>query len=357
LLGYNPAMLRRFFLACSLLVLVTACTAVTSEPLPTLMRFPDTATPTVTASPEPTRVSPTMELASQTPQLLASTPEPVTQTPQTPTLTPELVTPIPESASPELLDTSLTPGSTLSGTPSLQLTLDPTPTLTATLVPQPDYDSGKIQILSPGPLSKIVASVAARGYAVPGDDDKGQLELYGEDGRLLASELLQLNTPYKWAPFYWELAFKTTSVGELGRLSLSTQDEYGRVNAVNSVHILLLTEGQSIINQPGNLKERCVIEQPVAGQRLSGGVLTIVGRMRPFNNLPLTVELISRAGNVVGTQQVPISLDPQDAYVPFRVDIPYSIPDSLWALLVVRQDDDRIGGIMYLYSQELFINP
>ena len=47
----------------------------------------------------------------------------------------------------------------------------------------------------------------------------------------------------------------------------------------------------------------------------------------------------------------------QESELPFRVDIPYSISDALWALLVVRQDDDRIGGVMYLFSQELLLNP
>jgi hypothetical protein len=199
--------------------------------------------------------------------------------------------------------------------------------------------------------------VAVRGYAVPGDDDKGMLELFGEDGRVLDSELLQLNTPYKWAPYYWELSFTTTSVGELGRISLSTRDEYGRTNAVNSVHVLILTEGESIITQPGNLKERCIIEQPIAGQRNENGVLTVVGKMRPVNDLPVTMELITRTGSLVGSLQVSIPRNPQDEYVPFRVDIPYVIPESLWALLVVRQDDERIGGIMYLYSQEFFLYP
>ncbi len=202
-------------------------------------------------------------------------------------------------------------------------TLNLPPTMAATAIPQPSADSGVIQFLSPGPLSMIVSPVRVYGYAVPGYDNKGTLELYGEDGHLLASKLLQLNTPYKWANFYWEMSFDINSVGELGRLTLSTQDEYGRVNAVNSVHLLLLAEGPSIINQPGDLKERCVIEQPAAGQRLSGGVLTVVGKMRPYNNLPLTLELVGRDGRVIGTQAVAIVPVTGDEAIPFRVDMHY----------------------------------
>ena len=236
-------------------------------------------------------------------------------------------------------------------------TLELPPTPDATSVSQPSVNSGAIQILSPGPLSKIVSSVEVHGFAVPGYENKGNLDLYGEDGRLLASQLLQLNTPYKWAIFYWNLTFHSRSAGELGRLSLSTKDEYGRVIAVNSVHLLLLSEGLSILNPPGNLQERCVVDKPVAGQRLSGGVLRVSGKMRPNNNLPLTVSLISRDAVVIGTQVVPISPAPDDGYVSFLVDLPYRIPDARWALLTVSQFDDRISGIMYLYSREIFLNP
>lgn len=153
------------------------------------------------------------------------------------------------------------------------------------------------------------------------------------------------------------MSFDISYVGELGRLTLSTQDDYGRVNAVNSIHLLLLREGTSIINQPGNLKEPCTIIQPTAGQGISGGVVTVSGKMRPFNNLPLTMELVGRDGSLLGTQVVPISTTSNDDVVPFRVDMHYTISKGMWALLSVRQNDDRIGGLMYLYSREIFLNP
>jgi hypothetical protein len=322
LVGYNPAMFRRFLFSFPLIIFLAACVPVTATMFPTQALMPDTATPSVSAPTETTKIFPTLETAS-------------------PTL-PEI------SPSPQALRTN---------TPIPLPTLKLPPTPGATSAPQPSADSGAIQILNPGPLSKIVSSVEVRGYAVPGYDNKGSLDLFGEDGRLLASQLLQLNTPYKWAIFYWNLTFHIRSVGELGRLSLSTKDEYGRVNEVNSVHLLLLAEGPSIINPPGKLQERCVIEKPVAGQRLSGGVLNVGGKMRPYNNLPLTVSLISRDDSVIGTQVVPISPAPDDGYVSFLVDLAYRIPDARWALLTVSQFDDRISGIMYLYSREIFLNP
>jgi hypothetical protein len=322
-------MFRRLFWTSILLAFLTACVPATAALPPTLMPVPDTITPSVSPLPSLPENSPTPEIASPTP---------------------ETVSPLPT-------DTSTATESIPTETPLPLPTFDLSPTLAATDVPQPTADAGAIQIYAPGPLSKIVSPVAFYGYAIPGYGNKGNVELYGEDGRLLASQLLQLNTAYKWAYFSWALPFEVKAAGELGRLTMSIKDQYGRVTALYSVHLLLLSEGFSIVNPPGNLRERCVIEQPVAGRRISGGSLTVAGKIRPFTSQPLALELVRRDGSVIDSQMVAISPAPDNSYVPFSVDLPYSISGGTWALLVVRQPDQRIAGTMYLYSQEIFLNP
>lgn len=231
------------------------------------------------------------------------------------------------------------------------------PTPTATLLPQPAAGSGAIQFLSPGPLSKLVSPMIIYGYAIPGYGAQGRAALYGEDGRLLTAKLLQLNTAYTWAYYYGTLSFEVQGAGEFGRLTITTQDQYGRFTAANSVHFILLPEGLSIVNAPGNVKERCVIEKPAAGRRISGGSVTIAGGMRPFNRLPVAIQLIDRDGKVIASQAVEIQPAADDSYVPFQVTLPYSIPRGTWALMVVSQPDDRIDGLMYLFSREIFLNP
>jgi hypothetical protein len=264
---------------------------------------------------------------------------------------------------PPTQENSATPLTTPSLEPTITETILPLPTftlpptMTATSLPLPEVGSGVIQFFNPGPQSKLVSPAIVYGYAIPGYNHKGFANLYGEDGRLLSSQVLQLNTVFTWALFYWTMSFETQGAGELARLTMSTQDQYGRLTAVNSVHLILLPEGFSIINPPGDLKERCVIEKPVSGRRISGGKLTVSGGMRVFNSLPLVVELIGRDGKMITSQLVAASPAPDDSYVPFQVDLPYSISSGRWALLVVRQLDDRIGGTMYLYSREIYLSP
>jgi hypothetical protein len=91
-----------------------------------------------------------------------------------------------------------------------------------------------------------------------------------------------LNTDYKWAFFSWSLDFKPRGVAEVGRLSLSTRDQYGRLTAIKSVHLVLLSEGDEIINPPENFEERCIIDSPPVGKRVSGGVLELNGKNPPI---------------------------------------------------------------------------
>lgn len=316
--------MRRIFLTCILLAALTACAPLTATSLP--LPTPTSEPPTVTAS------------------SLPPTPEPsVTETPVPPT----------QETGPEATYTE----------PATQ-TLEPFPTMNAAIVtlsatdlPQPKVDAGAIQMYAPGPMSKVVSPIVVYGYAIPGYDHKGRLDLYGEDGRLIATELIQLNTAIKWAYFNIGFDFEIESVSELGRLSLSTWDEQGRLTAVYSVHLLLMGDGPSIVYPPGNLREHCVIEQPSAGKRASGGVLNVSGIVRPFNSQPLVVELTDPEGNLLGAQIVPVTPAADDSFVPFSVSIPYTITRGMTALLTVSQPDDRIPGTMYLYSQEVLLNP
>ncbi len=318
----------RTLLTIYLLTVLTACAPADVTPLPS---------PTETATSEASLTSPTMV--------------PPTPVKMTPTVVPSTPTIQVSSPTPEV-NIESTPEETDRPNP----TLIPQTTAASTAIPQPSADASAIQLFGPGPQSKIVSPLNVYGYAVPGYHNKGRVDLFGEDGRLLASEVLQLNTAYKWAYFYWPLPFTIGSAGELARLSLSTQDQYGRTTALNSVHILLLPEGESIVNPPGDLRERCILEQPITGKQYTGGVLTVSGKMLPDNDLPLKVELIGKDGSVTNSQLIPITPSGTD-FVPFRVDMPYNVIKGDFELLTVSQYDDRIGGLMYLYSQEVFLNP
>ena len=86
---------------------------------------------------------------------------------------------------------------------------------------------------------------------------------------------------------------------------MSTQDEYGRVTAMNSVHLILLArrffDHQSTRRFEGTLRDRA------AGDRDAEflvGSLAVAGEMRPYNDLPLVVELVDRDGRVIASARL-----------------------------------------------------
>ena len=308
-----------------LLVVLSACGPAPAA-LPTAI--PQLRLPTLTAA--PSRTASPVATDSPTPAVASPSPSPTVPT--------------------------VVPTSTLTGT-AIPLPSLIAPTQEETALPTPEPGSGAIQILTPGPLSKVVSPIQLRTYIIPGYDHKATIELYGEDGSLLEREIVYIPYGGTWSYYYHEITFDVPAAGELGRLTISTQDEYGRTVATNSVHLLLLSEGNEEINPPGNLKERCVLDFPTVGATATGGRLTVAGLMRPFNALPVVLELVTQDKAVIGTRLVTVNPAPDDSYVPFSTFIPYSVSAPTQALLVAGQQDDRIKGPMYLFSQEVRLDP
>ncbi|MBA4380523.1 MAG: hypothetical protein C0393_07615, partial [Anaerolinea sp.] len=238
----------------------------------------------------------------------------------------------------------------------------PLPSLFPTDTPLPDFtpapaSAAAIQILTPGPLSKVRSPIKLHGYVVPGYDNLARIELYGEDGRLLARQLLRVYTSVKWAYLSVDIPFEVQAAAEVGRLQISTQDQFGRTSLLTSVRLLLLSAGYEEINPPGNLDERCSLDSPSPGTRVSKGKLTVSGQMRPLNSQPLVIELITATGAVVGSKMIAIQPAPDDSYLPIAAEITYAIPAATWVRLTIRQSDERIAGTIYLFSQEIYLTP
>jgi len=78
------------------------------------------------------------------------------------------------------------------------------------------------------------------------------------------------------------------------------------------------------------------------------------GDVWPFNLQPVILELMDRGGNAIGLRILTVeTINPQL----FETTIPYEVTEPILARLIIRQDDDRISGLFYVYSQEVLLNP
>jgi hypothetical protein len=183
------------------------------------------------------------------------------------------------------------------------------------------------------------------------------VELFGEDGRLMARNVLRsVNYNNQFDKVLVELPFETNAAAELGRLQISTKDDYGMLQAVKSVHLLLLSVGNPIITNPEYLRESVALSEPPLLHTITGGEVKVTGKMQVFNDLPVTLELVDRQGQVLGSRM--IAVGPADGkYYDISTTIPYQVTQYTPVRLVIRQSDDRIPGPYYHFSQELILSP
>lgn len=151
-----------------------------------------------------------------------------------------------------------------------------------------------------------------------------------------------------------KIPFEIPGAAELGRVSVSTQDKAGRIQSLNSVRVVLLSSGVNEITTPGNPYEPVRVFSPALKETPSGGVFSLRMDLWPFNLQPVIVELIDPQGKSLSLRMISVDrLDPQMV----ETTIPYDVSEPVSARLTIRQDDDRIAGLFYLYSQEVLLNP
>jgi hypothetical protein len=204
-------------------------------------------------------------------------------------------------------------------------------------------------------MSKIVSPLRLRGYVVPGDKNLVNVELFGEDGRLVTQNLTRLyGSSARGAYLSLDLPFAIPFAAELARLQITTADQYGRPIGIVSVHVILLSAGVSTINPEGP-PERCVFFSPAKpNMPVRGGSLQVRGRYQPFSDQTVFLELLDATGKVLDSRALTFSgLGMQN----FASNLSYSVQESTAALIVLRQADERIPGPFYLYSREVTLLP
>lgn len=253
-------------------------------------------------------------------------------------------------------DASATAALTLSPTRTLRPTrvvISPTITGTPTLDP---FNVG-LRIAVPGPMSKVTSPIDFVVYIAPDYTGGTRIELIGEDGRSLYAKAFRTFPNIGYTTRVAEsVSFEIHGVAEVARLQVSTMDQYGRLQAVSSVRLLLLSVGENQFSPAYAPVERVLLRNPKRGDEVSGGVLNIQGEIQPMNDLPVVLELYDSDGKSLGSRI--LSLQHADGtYQLFSASIPYQIDKKTPARLLIHQDDDRIAGLAYLYSIEMLLAP
>jgi len=235
------------------------------------------------------------------------------------------------------------------------ITFEPDPTIT--LTPTPDLPPAGVQIMSPGPASKVVSPLEVYVNLRPGSRGNVIFELLGEDGRLLVRKILSVN-PDRRLNVSTDLEFEIPVVAEAGRLVVSSEDDSGRVVVLSSVDLLLLSIGLNDVTPGGAKPETLIIREPIVSTLIQGGSLIISGVAKTAGEGQLTIELIADDGRrLINPRLVPLPPDPENSYIEYSIELPYSVEKTTWVLVVVSESSGRIPGITHLSSVRVLLSP
>ncbi len=303
------------------------------------------AVPLPTLEPSPAPETPAPAQAESLPTVTFVPLNGPTLTPSfTPTLSVEEFTPTP---------VPLTP----SPTSRWRRTWTPSPTPTITLTPTLDVVTKiQLRIVSPGPLSKVISPIQFVAHIDPNYAGLTRVELIGEDGRELYRKVFRTNSNVGYFTRVDEkVTFELKGAAEMARLQISTYDAKGNILAYNSVRLMLFSAGENQFNPPYPAQDRVGLRLKREAE-ITGGALNLEGEINPINDTPLIIELFDEQGRIVGSRL--LQLAPADGkFQSFTTSIPYQVSERTPTRLVLRQSDDRISGLAYLYSLPIFLNP
>ena len=281
-----------------------------------------------------------------------------------------LITPVPPPTSaPAIITKTPVPTDTqIPPTPEPEFT--PTETIDFALVTQEPLTLpnplpyGEIQLISPGRLSRVISPFSIHAYLTPPRNDREeessyQVSLYGDDGRLLVRHFFTREADQSGnTHLVMEIIFEVSGDAEAARLEISSLDEYGRVSALTTTDLILLSEGDPEIKAVQDLYENLIIQQPISSTLIQGDVLIIQGVTRFAPQDQLLVELMNREGGLVGSVVLLVSQENLGSgYRPFEGEIPYQVGISSWIRVQVTARDGKFSGVQHLSSVEVLVSP
>jgi hypothetical protein len=239
-----------------------------------------------------------------------------------------------------------------------------TPLPTATPTFEPGFtEFAQIRFLSPGPMSSLISPVNLQLLLVSGESEIVRIDLLGEDGRTLQRGLERVRrNPSGGVYRNFDLAYEIRAVSEKGYIRISSKDDHGRIQALNTMPVLLYSIGKNQITPVGNMMyERVMYEGLKDGDEVHGGVLNLKGRFWPFNTQPVFLELLLPDGRPISSRVLDFEgIDTQS----FETTLPYKVTEPTLVRLSIHQDnldlaisDPDLKKYIYVHTMELMLYP
>jgi hypothetical protein len=238
-----------------------------------------------------------------------------------------------------------------------------TPLPTATPTFEPGFtDFAQIRFIAPGPMSSLVSPIDLQALIVSGESEIVRVELLGENGRSLYRVLERVQRNPSGGNYRsFDISFEIRAVSERGYIRISSKDDRGRIQALNTMPVLLYSIGTNQINPLGNMiYERVMYEGLRDGDEVHGGVVNVKGRFWPYNTQPVFLELLLPDGRPISSRVLDFKgIDTES----FETTLPYKVTEPTLVRLSIHQDnldfasDPDLKKYIYVHTLELMLYP
>ena len=196
----------------------------------------------------------------------------------------------------------------------------------------------RIAFLSPGNESIITSPIKLSAEIMPDPRGMVRVTLSSRNGDMLTRQLIRVKTNGTSPTlFTTDIHFEIPSEQTEALLTLAVQDAFFRTISIRSVLVTLASTGEPILQSPESVEPWSEIAQPVADTEVSGGELVVSGSVTPISNRPITIELVSDSGRVVGSSQLSVKTPGEKE--DFQIKLYYSyIKEATDVRLVIRQN-------------------
>lgn len=187
------------------------------------------------------------------------------------------------------------------------------------------------------------------------------MRLLAEDGRVLAEGSTWLHVLEGMAyagRFYGEVPFEIQGVAEAGRLEISMYNyRDGQLSHLSTVDLTLLSIGSPLVHPAFDGPEKLAIFSPLEESIIEGGRIVVQGAGWVNSDLPLTVEILNRHDEVLGSAQVQLDAPGIGQLGTFVVEVSYETPYPQWARVGVSEHSADIPGLIHFSSVEVWLKP
>jgi hypothetical protein len=244
------------------------------------------------------------------------------------------------------------------GTPALVLEppefiLTPTPTRISLPLPQE-----RLVLQAPGPGSSVISPVRVAGWGGPAAQGKIFVRLIGEQGQVLARTTTYLLAIEGVAgSFVVTVPFSIEGVAEAGLIEVSFNTPSNRLEHLSTRPVVFLSVGPPRVYTNLTTTEKIAIFSPREDRRVSGGMATVSGGALLDEDLPLLVQVLDRAGEVVGSTEVVVQAPALGELGTFEALVAYTVPYAQYGRIAVTEHGLYPPAVRHYTSVRVYLEP